>query len=64
VCLSQGLALTALETVQSGDVVEVTGELVMEAVIGPIEDDVSAVRAWIKATNVALTHDVRGLLGS
>jgi hypothetical protein len=31
----------------------------METVIGPIEDELSAVRAWIKATSVALTHDRR-----
>ncbi|HEY2880561.1 hypothetical protein [Nocardioides sp.] len=59
VCRSQDLASTALETVQWGDLVEVTGELVMETVMGPIEDDLSAVRAWIEATTVALTHDVR-----
>jgi hypothetical protein len=60
-CLSQDLASTALETVQCGDLVEVTGEMVMESVLGPIEDDLSAVRAWIKATTLTVTHDVRPL---
>jgi len=34
--------------------VEVTGELVMERVDGPIEDDLSAVRVWIKASGVSV----------
>ena len=59
VCRSQDLASTALETLQWRDLVEVTGELVMETVMGPIEDDLSAVRAWIEATTVTLTHDLR-----
>jgi hypothetical protein len=34
----------------------VSGELVMERIDGPIEDDLSAVRMWIKATSVASPH--------
>ena len=37
------------ETLQWGDRVEVTGQLVMERVDGPVEDDLSAVRVWIEA---------------
>jgi hypothetical protein len=41
-------------SVQWGDRVEVTGQLVIEAVVGPIEDDLSAVRVWIKALSIEL----------
>jgi hypothetical protein len=56
VCRSQELASSALESVQRGDRVEVTGELVMERISGPLEDDLGAVRVWIKATRLALTN--------
>lgn len=59
VCRSQDLASSALESVQRDDRVEVTGELVMERITGPLEDDLSAVRVWIKATSVAMTHVTR-----
>jgi hypothetical protein len=42
-----------VESVRRGDRVVVSGDLVMERVDGPIEDDLSAVRMWIKATSVA-----------
>lgn len=53
-CRSEVLATSALGTVQWGDRVEVTGQLVMERVPGPIEDDLSAVRPWIKASGISL----------
>jgi hypothetical protein len=34
--------------------VEVTGQLVMEMVHGPVEDDLSAVRVRIEATRVSV----------
>jgi hypothetical protein len=34
--------------------VEVTGQLMMERVDGPVEDDLSAVRVWIEATRVSV----------
>jgi hypothetical protein len=54
VCRSQEVAKSPLETVCRGDRVVVSGELVIERVDGPIEDDLSAVRMWIKATSVGL----------
>lgn len=51
---SQGFATPAPRTVEQGDRVEVTGELVMERIDGPIEDDLSAVRVWIKARGLYL----------
>ena len=56
VCRGQHVAASALESVKRGDRVVVSGELVMERVDGPIEDDLSAVRMWIKATSVASPH--------
>ena len=56
VCRSQELMSSALGSVQRGDPVEVTGELVMERIDGPLEDDLSAVRVWIKATKLALAN--------
>ena len=47
------VAKSPLETVCRGDRVVVSGELLIERVDGPIEDDLSAVRMWIKATTVA-----------
>jgi hypothetical protein len=35
--------------------VEVTGELRMERISGPLEDDLSAVRVWIRANTLAVT---------
>jgi single-stranded DNA-binding protein len=52
VCRERELASTVRRSVQPGVEVMVTGELVMERVDGPIEDDLSAVRARIKATSV------------
>ena len=62
VCPSHDLASTALETVQWGDLVEVTGVLVTETVSGPIEDDLSAVRAWIQGDQPGLDRRLAGLL--
>jgi len=56
VCRTQEGAASGLGTFQWGDRVEVTGELVMERVDGPIEDDLSAVRVWIKATTVSVAR--------
>ena len=53
VCRSQEVAKSPLETVCRGDRVVVSGEMVIERVDGAIEDDLSAVRMWIKATSVA-----------
>ena len=53
VCRSQDVAKSPLETVCRGDRIVVSGELLIERVDGPIEDDLSAVRMWIKATSVA-----------
>jgi hypothetical protein len=53
VCRSGDLASAEIRMVHLGDRVVVSGELVMERVDGPIEDDLSAVRAWIKATSVS-----------
>ena len=47
------LASAEIRRVHLGDRVVVSGELVMERIDGPIEDDLSAVRAWIKATSVS-----------
>jgi hypothetical protein len=52
VASSHDLATWVLENMQEGGRVEVTGELVMERIDGPIEDDLSAVRVWIKASSV------------
>jgi hypothetical protein len=54
VCLVQDLARWLLEPLHRGERVEVTGQLVMERVDGPVEDDLSAVRAWIEATGVSV----------
>ncbi len=51
VCGSQDLASSALTRIRRGDLVEVTGELVMERIQGPMEDDLSGARVWIKATD-------------
>lgn len=51
---SQDLATWVLASLQTGDRVDVNGELVMERIDGPIEDDLSAVRVWIKATSVSV----------
>ena len=56
VCRGQHVAASALESVKRGDRVVVSGELVMERIDGPIEDDLSAVRMWIKATGASRTH--------
>jgi len=52
VCRSQDLALSSLVSVRCGDQVEVTGELAMERIQGPLEDDLSGVRVWIKANRL------------
>ena len=41
----------ALTRIQRGDLVEVTGELVLERIQGPMEDDLSGARVWIRATD-------------
>lgn len=51
---SHDLATWVLASLQTGDRVDVNGELVMERFDGPIEDDLSAVRVWIKATSVSV----------
>ena len=51
VCGSRDLASSALARIQRGDLVEVTGELVLERIRGPMEDDLSGARVWIKATD-------------
>jgi hypothetical protein len=53
VCRSQDALKSPLESVCRGDRVVVSGELVIERVDGPIEDDLSAVPMWIKALSVA-----------
>jgi hypothetical protein len=57
VCRSQQVASSLFESVRRGDRVVVSGDLVRERVDGPIEDDLSAVRMWIKATSVASRDD-------
>lgn len=52
-CRSGDLASVEMKGVHLGDRVVVSGELVMERIDGPIEDDLSAVRAWIEATSVS-----------
>jgi hypothetical protein len=59
VCRSQQVASSLFESVRRGDRVVVSGDLVRERVDGPIEDDLSAVRMWIKATSVASRDDSR-----
>jgi hypothetical protein len=54
VCRSRDLPSSALGAVECGDPVAVTGELVIETVVGPFEDDLSAVRVWIKASDVSI----------
>ena len=54
VCRSEGCTTPGPGIVERGDRVEVTGQLVMEKVGGPVEDDLSAVRVWIKATALSL----------
>jgi hypothetical protein len=56
-CRGQVVASAAEGSVRWGDRVEVTGQLVLERVIGPLEDDLSAVRVWIKASDVTPIHD-------
>jgi hypothetical protein len=56
VCRNRDLPSSALGAVQSGDPVEVTGELVIETIDGPFEDDLSAVRVWIKASDVSIVE--------
>ena len=52
VCRTQDSDPLDLMRVQLGDVVEVAGELVMERIQGPMEDDLSGARVWIKATDL------------
>jgi hypothetical protein len=52
VCGRRDVAVSVLQTVHWGEV-QVSGQLVLEEVTGPIEDDLSAVRVWIKASSVA-----------
>jgi hypothetical protein len=52
-CRRKQAGTSALQSFQRGDRVVVSGELMMERLEGPFEDDLSAVRTWIKATSVA-----------
>jgi hypothetical protein len=54
VCRRQDLPSSNVRAVACGDAVEVTGELLMERVSWPIEDDLSAVRVRIEATRVTV----------
>jgi hypothetical protein len=54
VCHTQDLAICVLEALHGDVRVEVTGQLVMERVGGPVEDDLSAARVWIEATRVSV----------
>jgi hypothetical protein len=54
VCHRQDLAAWVLEPLHLDDRVEVTGQLVMERVDGPVEDDLSAVRVRIEASRVSV----------
>jgi hypothetical protein len=56
VCRRQDLATSVLKDAQRGHRVEVTGELVKERIDGPIEDDLSAVRMWIKSSGISVTQ--------
>jgi hypothetical protein len=51
VCKSPDL-VSVLGDIRACDVVTVTGEMVMETLAGPLEDDLSGVRVWIKASSV------------
>ena len=53
-CRSQDLESSPITRVRRGDRVEVIGELVMERLSGPLEEDLSGVRVWVKATSVAV----------
>jgi hypothetical protein len=53
-CRGQDLPSTAIRVVQRGDRVEVMGQLMMERVDGPLEDDLSAARVWIEASRISV----------
>ncbi len=57
VCRSHSLATSAVESVRRGDRVVAIGQLVLERIDGPIEDDLSAVRVRIMAASAALRSD-------
>jgi hypothetical protein len=54
---TQDLAVWVLEALHGDVRVEVTGQLVMERVDGPVEDDLSAARVWIEATRVSVLEE-------
>lgn len=49
VCPGHELALGVMKGIKRGQPVAVTGELMMQRTQGPLEDDLTAVRAWIVA---------------
>ena len=53
-CRGQDLPPTPIRSFQRGDRVEVIGQLMMERVDGPLEDDLSAARVWIEASRISL----------
>jgi hypothetical protein len=52
VCPSRELAMGVMQGIQRGQSVAVTGELKMRRIQGPLEDDLTGVRAWIVASAV------------
>ena len=52
VCRGSELAKAVMEGVRPGDPVAVVGDLMMQRMQGPLEDDLTGVRAWIVATVV------------
>src|SRR4051812_22992273 len=52
-CRGHDLATWVLENLEVGRRVEVAGELKMDRVNGPVEDDLCAVRVWIEANRVS-----------
>jgi len=57
VCRGHELAMWVTEGVQPGQPVTVNGELTMQPIQGPLEDDLSGVRTWIVAGAVRLGAD-------
>ena len=55
VCRGYELAMAVMEGVRRGDSVAVVGDLMMQRMQGPLEDDLTGVRAWIVA---AVVHPV------
>jgi hypothetical protein len=57
VCRTHELAMRVMQGVQRGQSVAVTGELLMQPMQGPLEDDLSGMRTWIVASVVRLGAD-------